>query len=559
MRTITDPAALGRRRSILVVEDNTINREMLCAALEPDFDVYQAKNGLEGLELLERHHEGLSLVLLDIYMPVCDGVEFLRRRREDERLRAVPVVVATASTAMKDEIRCLELGANDFVVKPYNFDVILNRINNIIELRETASIVNQLTYDDLTGLYNKEFFYRHAAQMLSDDSDGDYCLVCSDIGKFRMVNDHYGHDRCDRLLRDLASCLMERIPRVVIGGRIGGDQFAFLMQHDGTHGHSWEDELSDIPTRLGMPNLSIKLGVVHHVDHAFPIAQSCDRAMMALEQVKNPLGVGVADYDDELREREFYDRAIVESVGRALEDGQFTVRYQPKHDVRRDAVGGAEALVYWTHPEYGFVSPGTFIPILERSGLITELDMHVWDEACRELRRCNDLGLPVVPISINASRLDFDVPDLAGKLAELADSYGIDRSLLHVELTETAYSDSPDAVAAALQQLRDAGFGIELDDFGSGYSSMVSLATLPLDVMKIDMSIIRQASKLGDYRIVESTVQLAQILGIASVVEGVEHAEEVEKLREFGCDYIQGYYYSQPLTRDDFEAYLARR
>ena len=159
---------------------------------------------------------------------------------------------------------------------------------------------------------------------------------------------------------------------------------------------------------------------------------------------------------------------------------------------------------------------------------------------------------------MNASRLDFDVPDLPEQIAALADRYDVDHRLLHVELTETAYSDNPTAVVDTLHKLKEQGFSTELDDFGAGYSSLVSLNTLPLDVMKLDMSMVRQATQLGDFRIVESTIKLAQILGLKTVVEGVETAEEAQKVKDMGCDLIQGYYYSKPLSREDFEAYLAR-
>lgn len=541
------------RRTVLVVEDNEINREMLCALLEESFDVITAENGIEGLAQLERRYLDLSLILLDVYMPECDGFEFLRRKRADERFDTVPVIVATASDSVEDEIACLEAGANDFIVKPYNFEIMMNRINNMIRLRESASIVNQLTWDPVTNLYSKEFFYRAVEDTFLAHPDVEYDLVCSDVENFNVLRDRYGEEHCDLLLHDLAARLAELLPGNVAGGRIGDDMFAFLIEHQR---HGWEDALYSVPEGMPVANLNVKFGIVERVDRALTVPKVCSRAISALDTVRGLHGVGVALFDDELHERQVTEQVIRDTMESALEERQFSVFYQPKHDVRADATGGAEALVRWNHPELGFVSPAVFIPLFEKNGFITKLDLFVWEEVCREIARCAELGLPAVPVSVNASRLDFDLPDLPERIAALADEYGIDRSHLHIELTETAYSDSPEAVIEALGKLKELGFSIELDDFGAGYSSLVSLNMLPLDVMKLDMSMIRQATELDDFRIVESMIKLAQLLGLKTVVEGVETAEEAERITGMGCDFIQGYYYSRPLAQADFEAYL---
>ena len=257
-----------------------------------------------------------------------------------------------------------------------------------------------------------------------------------------------------------------------------------------------------------------------------------------------------------MRNLQLREHQIEENMESALAERQFVVYYQPKHDLHTDVTGGAEALVRWTHPELGFVSPGQFIPLFERNGFITSLDFYIWEEVCKELRHCLDEGLPAVPVSINASRMDFDVPDLAGEIAALADKYHLDHSLLHVELTESMYSDNPGKIEKTLEELHNNGFHIELDDFGSGYSSLTSLNTLTLDVMKVDMSLIRQASATGDYSILRFCSLLADNLRLKTVVEGVEDAEQVAALKVLGCDYIQGYYFSKPLPPKEFEEYL---
>lgn len=555
MKRIDDIRGLETRRSILVVEDSRLNRETLRMILESDFDVLMAEDGHVGLLQLAEHYEELSLVLLDVYMPACDGFEFLKRMKQDGRYDSIPVIVTTASASVEDERRCLELGATDFIVKPYDREVIANRINNLIRLRESASIVNLLIHDRVTGLCSKEYFYRMVEETLFASPEAEYDIVCSDIDNFKELNDRYGEANCDRLLHDLAKRLVNVLPGLMVSGRIGADTFAFLMEHQEP---GWESILDSVVDGFPVANLGLKFGIVECIDPSESVPISCSKGLTAIDTVKERLGVCVARFNAEMRERLLTEQIIRESMGEALEDRQFFVQFQPKHDVREGKTAGAEALVRWNHPELGLVNPGVFITLFERNGFIAQLDMFVWEEACKEIRRCEDKGLPVVPISVNVSRLDFDSSDLPQRIAGIADKYGVDHSLLHVELTETAYSGNPEAVRIMLGELRDLGFSVELDDFGAGYSSLASLNTLPLDVMKLDMSLVRKATELDDFRIIESIINLAQRLDMRSVVEGVETANEADRVADIGCDFIQGYYYSKPLSRDEFEAYLER-
>ena len=543
----------GRARTILVVEDNDLNREMLCVLLEEEYQIIQAANGKDGLELLQACYENISLVLLDIVMPVLDGFEFLRICRADERFSDIPIIVTTASQSSDAELECLRLGANDFVRKPYNHDIILNRVNNIIMLRESASIVNQMRWDPITGLNRKEFFQQRVESLLEAYPDKSFDLMCSDVRNFKMLNERYGREHCDKMLHDLASRLSAVIPGLLARGRVDGDIFGFLYEHPE---NDWTEALSSAVEEMETPHLYVRFGIVEDVDHAAPAVQLCDYARTALGQLKDSVGAGIARYDDDLRKHLEFEQLIVESMATGLEEHQFLAYYQPKHSVNTGKVAGAEALVRWQHPELGFVRPDMFISVFERNGMIAQLDRFVCEEACAEIARLQKAGLPVVPVSVNMSPLDFDDPDLPLRILEIADRYGIDHSLLHLELTETAYAEDPDIVVNALSELRSYGFKIELDDFGSGYSSLALLNTLPLDILKIDGTMVRNAAKFDDFRIIKTCIQIAQVLDLEIVVEGVETAETVDRLRYLGCDMIQGYFFSMPLKQEDFEEYL---
>ena len=541
------------KRTVLVVEDNDMNREILCELLSDEYTVLEAENGNVGLKELDAHAGEVSIIMLDVYMPECDGFEFLSRKRQDPRFDTVPVIMMTASNAVDDEIRCLELGASDFITKPYNVEVMKNRMKSLIRLRESSTMLGRLETDALTGLYSKEFFYHTVEEVLLSNPDTAYDIVCSDVENFRALNDRFGTARCDSFLRAVAEDLPARIPGFLFGGRIGADVFAFLLRH---YEGDWKGILTPEGDETRYSKFTVKYGIFAEVDHSLSAAAICDRATLALGKIKKKFGVRVAWFDDEMRKLQLREHQIEENMEAALAERQFVVYYQPKHDLHTDLTGGAEALVRWIHPELGFVSPGQFIPLFERNGFITNLDFYIWEEVCKELRHCLDSGLPAVPVSINASRMDFDVPDLAGEIAALADKYGLDHSLLHVELTESMYSDNPGKIEKTLADLHNNGFHIELDDFGSGYSSLTSLNTLTLDMMKVDMSLIRQASATGDYSILRFCSLLADNLRLKTVVEGVETAEQVAALKVLGCDYIQGYYFSKPLPPKEFEEYL---
>ncbi len=554
MDTVAKTTRAGGKRLILVVEDNDLEREMLSIILSDEYETVEARDGVEGLEILEERYEDLSLILLDVFMPRCNGFEFLKRKREDARYDSLPTIVMTASGAVEDEMRCLELGANDFLTKPYNAGIMLNRIRNTIRLRETASIVNHLTYDQLTGLYNMEFFYAAAMEEYASQPDCTFDFVASDINNFRSLNDRHGSEHCDELLRQLAIHLRAHLPGVLVGGRSGGDTFAFMTEH---YEGDWNERVQEVMDRFAYHNMHVKFGVMEGADPSMPVSVACNRAMSALKNIKDIAGTTVSLFDEQLHQSMLTEQTILESMESALEEGQFKIVYQPKFDVQRGRIGGAEALVRWIHPTLGFVSPGVFIPIFERNGFIVKLDLYVWEHVCMEIKRWEKLGLEPVPVSINASRIDFDDINLAHKLADLSDHHGVDRSLLHIELTETAFSDNPESVTKVLNDFRELGFSTELDDFGSGYSSLASLNTMPLDVMKLDMSIVQKATELNDFRIVEASINLARTLGLGTVIEGVELMSEAERVRELGCDYIQGYFYSRPLPAEEFEACLA--
>lgn len=544
--------AVNAKQTLLIVEDNDMNREILTDLLSDDYNVLQANNGLVGLQVMEEHYQELSLILLDIFMPECDGFGFLAKKKEKSLFDSIPVIVMTSSNTVEDEIRCLELGASDFLAKPYNTEVMKNRIRSTIRLREASSMLNRLEKDSLTGLYTKEYFFHLAENALHKNSSLKFDLLCCDVENFRRLNDRFGKDKCDEFLRIIARRLTETVPSLVIPGRMGSDIFAFLFEHQEDN---WTEVLDSLFSDGQLNGAVIKYGLLKDIAD-LPIATAFNRAITALDEIKGHFGVTLALYDEEIHKELERRQLLLESMESSLKEGHFLVYYQPKHDLKNDSIIGAEALVRWIHPELGFISPSTFIPLFEKSGFVTELDHFVWEQVCQEIRHCLDVGFSIVPISVNVSRINFENPNLADDIIATVDKYNIDHSLFHIEVTESIAEDSPNFITEILQKLHENGFIIELDDFGSGYSSLAALTTLHLDIMKLDISVIRNAAERKNYSLVRYAILLAESMKLKTIAEGVETDEQMAALRVLGCDYVQGHYYSVALPKDEFEPYL---
>ena len=550
-----------RQKQILVVEDNLINREMLKEILSGQYLVLEAENGLEALRILEQHRDDIALILLDMIMPVMDGYAFLDRIKADSELALIPVIVMTQNDSKDDEVSALAHGATDFVPKPYRPQVILHRVASIIKLRETAAMVNLLQYDRLTGLYTKEFFYRKVRERLDENPDEAYTLVCSNIENFKLYNDIFGMDAGSRLLQGIAAQMQAGVGEDGICGRYIADRYICLQKH--------ENELAARQRMLNyftderpaeMKNVTIKWGIYEIIDRSIPVEQMCDRASLAVSSIKGDYNQSVAVYDDAMRGRLLQEKAITDVMETALAEKQFFVYLQPKYSLTDSRMVGAEALVRWIHPEWGFMSPGQFIPLFEKNGFISKLDRYIWEEVCSLLHGWQEQGLPPVPVSVNVSRVDIYQSSLEETLVGLTQKYGVNPALLHLEITESAYTENTGRVIRTVEELKKLGFVIEMDDFGSGYSSLSLLGRMKLDILKLDMKFVQnETEKPEGQSILNDIVNMAHRLHLKVVAEGVETRAQMRRLQEDGCDYVQGYFFSKPVPVAEYEQMLAKQ
>lgn len=548
------------QKKILVVEDNMLNREMLCDILSSTYEVLEAENGQEALEVLEEYGEEISLILLDIMMPIMDGYTFLSHMKENAAYSSVPVIVTTQSDTEADEVAALSHGATDFVSKPYKPQIILHRVASIIHLRETSAMMHRVQYDRLTGIYSKEFFYHSANDILSKNPDQEYDIICSDVENFKLINDVFGIPAGDSLLRTVAEIYRELVKGRGICGHLNADQFVCLLERP-----DWEytEEIfvkanETIRFKTNMKNVTIKWGIFHVKDRSLLAEQMFDRALMAARSIWGQYGKLLAVFDDEMHNNLVREQMVTDEMEGALEEGQFTVYLQPQYDIKANRLSGAEALVRWIHPEWGFQSPGMFIPLFEKNGFITKLDQFVWKRACAILREWEDKGYPQIPISVNVSRADIYNVNLPDILTDIIGQYDIPPARLHLELTESAYTENPSQIIQNVSRLRELGFLFEMDDFGSGYSSLNMLNSLPIDVLKLDMEFIRnETAKPNTPGILYFVIQMAHSMNLHVIAEGVEIQEQLDRLRSIDCDFVQGYYYSKPLPSEEFTAFLA--
>ncbi|MGN0399338.1 MAG: EAL domain-containing protein [Blautia sp.] len=544
------------QKQILIVEDNELNRAMLCEILSDDYKVLEAENGQEALDILEQNKDSILLILLDVMMPVMDGYTFLDRVKKDAEMALIPVIVMTQGDSEADEVAALAHGATDFVPKPYRPQVILHRVASLIKLRETAAMVNQFQYDRLTGLYTKEFFYRKVRERLKANPEQEYTIICSNFENFKLYNDTFGRKAGDRMLVKEAAIFRETVGEDAICGRYSADRFLCLQERERIGREYFFDERNNIRSN-SMGDMTRKLGIYEITDRSISVEQMCDRSLLAVDSIKGKYNQNVAVYDDALRGKLLREKAITDVMETALAEGQFAVYLQPKYSLNDYCMVGAEALVRWIHPEWGFMSPGEFIPLFEKNGFIPCLDQFVWETVCARIRDWKEKGYPLLPVSVNVSRADIYQSHLVDSFSRLIRKYDIDPGYLHLEITESAYTEHPDQIISTVEELRDLGFIIEMDDFGSGYSSLNMLSQMTLDILKLDMKFIQnEMAKPVEQSILNDIISMAHRMHLRVVAEGVETRDQMKRLQAVGCDYAQGYFFAKPMPVTEFEELL---
>ena len=411
------------------------------------------------------------------------------------------------------------------------------------------------TYDELTGIYNKQAFYTKTKEMLLDNPDKNFDLLRINIERFKVLNDLFGESTGDKLLRYIGKFLKEINLPLCVSGRLYADNFVVCYEAGKGDSQRMINTLQMVADSFAINNRTIlSFGLYRIDDKTLPVSVMCDRANMALWKAKGNFKNPYCEYDEKMRQQVLKEQKIINAMEMAIQNKEFTLYLQPKYDIEKGIIIGAEALVRWISQENGFISPGDFIPVFENNGFVYEVDKFIWEESCRYLRKWLDEGREVHPISVNVSRIDLYDPKLVKHLVDLREKYQLPSRYLELEITESAYTEDPEQIITITRQLREAGFVILMDDFGTGYSSLNMLKDIQIDVLKLDMGFLKSSdysAKGGN--ILTAIFKMAESLKMQAIAEGVETKEQVEFLKSIGCKYVQGFYYSKPLPVDEFE------
>lgn len=411
------------------------------------------------------------------------------------------------------------------------------------------------THDSLTGALNREAFFEEVRNILDEYPNVEYVMVCCNIKGFKLINDMFGVEEADRLLIRCADTIREKIQKGATFARLEADRFAVLMPKSRYTEELFMTGMNMVSNYLNNAQyrMVILVGVYEIFDKQAPVISMIDGAFLAIDSISSSFKNSIAYYGDMLRREYLSEQKILGEFEEALQTGQFAMFLQPIVNMDQK-VKLSEALVRWIHPDRGIIAPASFIPLLEKTGYIYKLDMYIWEQAAKRLAYWSSMGFDDLSISVNISVKDFYYIDLYETLVGLVEKYHIHPSRLKLEITETIFMTEKERQLEIINSLKEYGFLVEIDDFGSGYSSLNMLKEVPADILKMDMAFLSMDKNVTRGRkIVNTIITLAKALGMLVIIEGVETQEQMEYLRGTGADYLQGYFFDKPLPVKRFE------
>lgn len=413
------------------------------------------------------------------------------------------------------------------------------------------------THDTLTGLYNKNYFAHKTSEILNENPDKEWLLICSNIKDFKLVNDLFGLEKGNEVLKMEADLLKAQCGEGSVYGRTGGDKFSICIPKEEFKEQDFMDAIQSMGQAFNndLYHLHIYVGVYEITDRNEEVSIMCDKANLAIKALGENYDKSIAYYNDTIFHDTVAEKQLVGDFDKALAEKQFCMYLQPQVTSEGKLLG-AEALVRWQHPKRGLIFPGDFIEVFEKTGLIYRLDRFVWELAVQKLAQWQKDGRDDLYISVNISTKDFYYMDVYETITSLVETYKIIPSTLKLEITETAIMTGTAGELEMIERFRKSGFQVEIDDFGSGYSSFNTLKDMDVDVLKIDMGFLRTTRPERLERsmsIINMIISLTKTLGLSVITEGVETKEQIDKLTQMGCGIYQGYYFSKPIPVDQFE------
>ncbi|MBQ0064254.1 MAG: EAL domain-containing protein [Firmicutes bacterium] len=539
-------------RTVLLVHEFDKRCDVLVKQLENEFNVLTIQEGQEALDLLKEHYNDISIILYQQNTEDLSILEFLKIMQKNALLYSIPVVVLNDLQDEKTEQASFELGAVDVFRSPYNMTVVKNRVKNIIRMNQISGSLNEIEMDDLTNVYTKQAFYYHAKMLIDASPNQSFTIIISDIQNFKIYNAVYGENKGDELLKSIAKLIRKKMHNGIYA-RYGADQFVAIIKKSDHYSISAEMEKINQDLKYYLQeNVVLKFGIYENVDRNISVARMCDRAIFALKSIKHNYGRFYACFDEPVSQRLYKAQMYETKFRKALENQEFVVWYQPKFDLHTRKIVGAEALVRWQQNDEQLMLPSEFLPDFEVNGLIRHLDEYVFRTTCAYQKQWKESGKPLIPISVNLSRSSIYQSNVAQRYKQIIEEYDISPKIVPIEITESAAVGNVEIKPLA-DAFIQAGFTLEMDDFGAGKSSMAGLAMMHFNTIKLDKSLIDCIGEEQGNLVLMYTVALGKELGLRIVAEGVENEKQLDYLKDIGCEIVQGYYFSPPLAKEEFE------
>lgn len=432
--------------------------------------------------------------------------------------------------------------------------------------RDTIKTLVQI--NKKTGVFNKQTFIYKTQTVLKNNPEKKFILIMMNLDRFKVFNDLFGFDEGDKILEKIGVYLNNHSEDFATYGHIYADHFVACIESSTFNQKEFLQHFDACVKKLHKNfDFVIRFGIYEFKNPDDDVSLACDRAEMALGSIKQDFTERFASYSDSMIQNLKEEQELISDMVAGIQNREFKVYLQPQFDYTTESLIGAEALVRWIHPVKGLISPALFIPVFERNGFITQLDEYIWEETCRLMRKWLDEGLNPVPVSVNISRRDIYNHDLVAIFDGLLAKYNLTPKNLRLEITESAYMDNPSQLIQVVDSLRNRGFCLEMDDFGSGYSSLNTLKEVPVDILKLDMKFIASGTTKSydkdgkeDTRggsILSSVVRMANWLHLPVIAEGIESKEQADYLKSIGCFHMQGFYFAKPMPSDQYEKILS--
>ncbi len=567
--TLFDDSQQTEERPVVVLADDDPSiRLMVRHVLESeDYEIIEAADGLEAIRAVEKHNP--ALILLDAVMPGLDGFTTCQQIK-DKGFKDIPVIMITGLDDDLSVERAYEVGAIDFITKPIKWAVLKHRVRSVIATVVAERKVKLLAYrDSLTQLPNRLLFADRLEQSLirAARNRDAVALMLIDLDDFKLVNDSFGHDAGDKLIKAIANLLSSSLRRADTVARLGGDEFAVIVE--GIDSASDAISIADNLTTILKHNVRIdnhetfvsaSVGIAVFPDDGSDARVLLKNADTAMFRAKENGRHCFQFYTPEMSVTAMERLDLENSLRKALQNDEFVLHYQPMVEIHKNEVAGVECLLRWQHPEKGIIEPEDFVEVAEDSGLIIPIGEWVIRTVCRQIKQWHNAGMEQQNVSINISSRQFKDQDIVGLFKRELEDSGIDASCINIDIAESTLIENIGEVEKVLVKLHDMGMNIAINDFGTGFASVAYLKDFAIDVIKLDHSFISSIPDgEADSAIVTAVAGLTRGLKLKLLAVGVENERQLQMLKGLGCQLGQGNYWSKPLPADQYEQFYLNR